>query len=96
MQQPVSDADARFDRTMSRWFRDLLAMDPEMATFLGVHDHDHRLSEGGREQVDAEIAFHRASLAEMERFDVAELTAERALDRDLVIHESRLAAFQLS
>jgi uncharacterized protein (DUF885 family) len=96
MQQPVSDADARFDRTANRWFRDLLAIDPETATYLGVHDHDHRLSEGSREQVEAEIAFHRASQAEMERFDPADLTPDRALDRDLVIHESRLAAFHLA
>jgi uncharacterized protein (DUF885 family) len=96
MQQPASDADARFDRSMGRWFRDLLALDPEMATFVGVHDHDHRLSDGGRDHVDAELAFHRSTQAEMERFDPSELSAERALDRDLVIHESRLAAFQLA
>lgn len=95
MHHPTSDADARFDRTMSRWFRDLLALDPELATFVGIHDHDGHLSTGGREQVDAELAFHRDSLAEMERFDPSELSADRALDRDLVIHESRLAAFQL-
>ena len=96
MQQTVSDADARFDRTMSRWFRDLLALDPEMATYVGIHDHDQRLSVGGRERIDAELAFHRASQAEMERLDPSELSADRALDRDLVIHESRLAAFQLA
>jgi uncharacterized protein (DUF885 family) len=96
MQQPVSDADARFDRTIGRWFRDLLALDPEMATFLGVHDHDHRLSGGSREDVEAELSFHRAGQAEMERFDPADLSPDRALDRDLVIHESRLAAFQLA
>jgi uncharacterized protein (DUF885 family) len=96
MHQPASDADARFDRTMSRWFRDLLALDPETATFVGIHEHDHRLSEGGRANVEAELAFHRSSLAEMERFDASELSADRALDRDLVIHESRLAAFQLA
>ena len=96
MQQPASDADARFDRTMNRWFRDLLVLDPEMATFLGVHDHDHRLSAGGREQVEAELAFHEESRREMERFDPSELSVDRALDRDLVIHESRLAAFQLA
>jgi uncharacterized protein (DUF885 family) len=96
MQQPVADAEARFDRTISRWFRDLLSMDPEQATYLGIHDHDHRLSDGGRDHVDHELAFHRATIAEMERFDPAELSPDRALDRDLVIHESRLAAFQLA
>ena len=96
MQQPVADAEARFDRTISRWFRDLLEMDPEQATYLGIHDHDHRLSDGGRDHVDHELAFHRATIAEMERFDTEELSPDRALDRDLVIHESRLAAFQLA
>ena len=96
MQQPVADAEARFDRTISRWFRDLLEMDPEQATYLGIHDHDQRLSNGSREHVEREVAFHRATIDELERFDPGELSHDRALDRDLVIHESRLAAFQLT
>ncbi len=96
MQQPVADAEARFDRTIRRWFRDLLEMDPEQATYLGIHDHDHRLSDGGREQVEREVAFHRAAIDELARFDPEELSPDRALDRDLVIHEARLAAFQLT
>jgi hypothetical protein len=52
----TSDADARFDRTIDRWFRDQLAMRPETATFLGVHDHDGELSSGGRDAIDDEIA----------------------------------------
>lgn len=92
--QPTNDADARFDRTVSRWFRELLQMDPVQATYLGVHDHDDRLGDGGREEVDREIAFFEASIAEMERFDTSELSPDRALDRDLVIHESRLARFE--
>jgi uncharacterized protein (DUF885 family) len=95
MPQPSNDAEARFDRTVSRWFRDLLQMNPEQATYLGIHDHDGRLSDGGREQVDREIAFHRDAAVEMGRFDAAELSWDRALDRDLILHESRLAEFQL-
>jgi uncharacterized protein (DUF885 family) len=93
---PESDADARFDRTIERWFRDMLALDPEQATYLGVHEHDHRLVDGTREHVEQQAAFHRAAIAEMERFSVDDLTAERALDRDLVIHEARLAVHQLT
>ena len=93
---PESDADARFDRTVERWFRDMLALDPEEATYLGVHEHDHQLADGTREQVEQQAAFHRAAIAEMERFSVDDLTAERALDRDLVMHEARLAAHQLT
>jgi uncharacterized protein (DUF885 family) len=90
-----SDADARFDRTIERWFRQMLDLDPEGATYLGVHDHDHRLSDGTREHVERQVAFHRDAIAEMERFPAEDLSADRALDRELVIHEARLAIHQL-
>jgi uncharacterized protein (DUF885 family) len=92
----TSDADARFDRAIERWFRSMLEIDPEAATYVGIHDHDHRLSDGTREHVEERVALHRAYLAEMERFPTEDLSADRALDRELVIHESRLAIHQLS
>jgi uncharacterized protein (DUF885 family) len=91
-----SDADARFDRTIDRWFRQMLELDPEGATYLGVHDHDHRLVDGTREHIEQLVGFHRDAIAEMERFPAEDLSPERALDRDLVIHEARLAVHQLS
>jgi uncharacterized protein (DUF885 family) len=95
MSLPPSDADARFDRTMERWFRDRLAMEPETATYLGIHDHDHELSSGSRDQVDREVAFAEQSITELERFDPEALSADRRLDRDLALHEARLRLFQL-
>jgi uncharacterized protein (DUF885 family) len=92
----ASDADTRFDRTVDRWFRDQLQLHPEYATFFGIHDHDADLPSGGREHVEREIAFHRAALAEMERFDPSELSPERALDHDLAIHQARLSIFWLT
>ncbi|MCA1569136.1 MAG: DUF885 domain-containing protein [Chloroflexi bacterium] len=88
-----SDADARFDRTIDRWFRDQLAMRPESATFLGIHDRDGELSSGGRDAVDEEIAFFRRTIDELSAFDVSELSTERALDRDLAIHQARLGLY---
>jgi uncharacterized protein (DUF885 family) len=96
MTHQASDADARFDRTVERWFRDQLAMQPELATFLGIHDRDDELAPGTRQQIDREVAFHQAALAEMERFDSDELSAARALDRDLAIHQARLNLFWLT
>lgn len=93
---PTSDADARFDRTIERWFRDRLALEPEVATYLGIHDRDHELSSGSREHVDSEVDFLRSSVSELERFSPDDLSADRALDRDLAIHEARLALFQLT
>ncbi len=92
----LSDADARFDRTIERWFRDRLAIEPEVATYLGIHDHDHELSSGSRDQVDREIAFLRGSTGELERFSTDDLSAGRRLDRDLALHQARLGLFQLT
>ena len=91
----TSDANARFDRVVERWFRGMLEMDPEGATYLGVHDHDQELADGSREHVERQIDFHRSSIAEMERLPADDLSPDRALDRDLVIHEGRLAIHQL-
>jgi len=93
MTMAPSDADARFDRTIDRWFRDQLAMRPEVATFFGLHDHDGDLSSGGRDAVDEEIAFYRRTIDELSAIDPSELTAERALDRDLAIHQARLGLY---
>src|SRR6185503_16815087 len=92
----TSDSDARFDRAIERWFRSLLAIDPEEATYVGIHDHDHQLSSGTREHVEEQVAFHRAAVDEMERFPIDDLSADRALDRELVMHEGRLAIHQLT
>ena len=85
-----SDADARFDRTIDRWFRDQVAMHPEVGTFLGLHDRDGELSSGGRDAIDEEVAFFRRTIDELSVIDPGELTPERALDRDLAIHQARL------
>jgi uncharacterized protein (DUF885 family) len=88
--------DTRFDEMIQRWFDDRLELQPEWATYLGIHVHDHRLSPGGREGVEADLAFTRAAVAAMETFDPADLSPNRALDRDLVIHEARLNLFELT
>ncbi len=90
---PASDADARFDRTIDRWFRDQLELRPEVATHLGIHDHDGDLSSGGRDAVDAEVDFYRRTIRELSGIDPGELTPERALDRDLAIHQARLGLY---
>jgi uncharacterized protein (DUF885 family) len=53
------------------------------------------VSDGTREQFDAQAAFHHAAIAEMERFGSDQLSPDRALDRDLLIHEARLYLHEL-
>lgn len=88
--------DARFDESVERWFRERLELQPEWATYLGIHDHDHRLSPGGRDGVEQDIAFTRSAMAAMRTFDPADLSPNRALDRDLVLHEAHLNLFALT
>ncbi len=96
MTQAPSDTDARFDRTADRWFRDQLALRPETATFLGLHERDAELSPGGRDAVDEQVSFYRRAIDEMSALDPAELSPERGLDRDLAIHQARLGIFWLT
>ena len=96
MTMAPTDADARFDRTIDRWFRDQLAMRPEAATFLGLHEHDSDLSKAGRDAIDEEVDFFRHTVDELSALDPGELTAERALDRDLAIHQARLGLYWLT
>jgi uncharacterized protein (DUF885 family) len=96
MSLPRSDADARFERAVDRWFRDRLHLDPTLATFVGIHDHDGRLPEASREAVDQRTDFWRATLREMETFDPDDLAPSHALDRDLLIHEARLELHELT
>jgi uncharacterized protein (DUF885 family) len=94
-EQALTAEDARFDEYVESWLRDRLVIQPEWATYLGIHEHDHRLSHGGREGVEEEIAFTKAAMATMETFAPDALSANRALDRDLVQHEGRLRLFDL-
>jgi uncharacterized protein (DUF885 family) len=93
MTMAPSEADARFDRTIDRWFRDQLTMRPDVATHFGIHDRDGELAAGGRDAIDEEIAFFRRTIDELSALDPTELSDERALDRDLAIHQARLGLF---
>ena len=92
---PVAETEERFDRAVDRWFRSYLDLNPEMATWLGIHDRDDRLGSGAREAIDQERDFLRSTIREMEAFSLDDLAADRALDRDLLIHEARLRLLNL-
>jgi uncharacterized protein (DUF885 family) len=96
MTLPISDADARFERSIDRWFRDRLRLEPTLASFVGVHEHDHRLQGASRESIEERVDFWRAAMAEMDRFSVDDLTPSHALDRDLLVHEARLELHELT
>ena len=73
--------------------RRLLTDNPITATYLGVHSEDHRLGDAGREAVEHEIAQEKAHLAAVEALDPAGLSAAARFERDLELHNLRLALF---
>jgi uncharacterized protein (DUF885 family) len=96
MTLPASDADARFERSVDRWFRDRMRLEPDIATFVGVHDHDGRLPGVSRDAIEQRVDFWSAAVSEMDRFSADDMTRSHALDRDLLVHEGRLALHELT
>src|SRR2546426_8021307 len=96
MTLPASDADARFERAIDRWFRDRMLLEPALASFVGVHEHDGRLPGASREAIDEHVDFWRAAVSEMDRFSAHDLTPSHSLDRDLLVHDARLELHELT
>jgi uncharacterized protein (DUF885 family) len=93
---PAPDAgplDGRFYDLVEDRFRRILLDNPLVATYLGVHTEDHRLGDGSRDAVLAELAAEKAHLAAVEALDPAGLSGEARLERDLEIHSVRRAIF---
>ena len=74
-------------------FRRMVERDPVLGTYLGLHDADDRLGDGGRDMVLAEIADDRAHLAQVEALDPATLSPSARFERDLELHNVRRAIF---
>ncbi|MDQ3880110.1 MAG: DUF885 domain-containing protein [Chloroflexota bacterium] len=94
--EPLSEWDARFDRLVERWFRRRLELSPETATNLGIHDRDGELGAASRDAVDEELDFVRATTREVDGVPAGELTPDRGLDRELLLHDGRLRELELA
>ncbi len=86
--------DDRFHDLVEAQFRRIVHANPMMATWLGIETEDHRLAESSRDARLAEIADARAHLAAVEALDPAQLSASVRFDRDLELHNTRLALFE--
>jgi uncharacterized protein (DUF885 family) len=74
--------------------RRLLAANPVLATSLGIHSEDDRLGDSSRDAALGEIAADRAHLAAVEALDVGGLSGAARFERDLEVHNLRLALFE--
>jgi uncharacterized protein (DUF885 family) len=85
--------DARLYDLVETRVRRLLSDNPIAATYFGVHSEDSRLGDASRDAVLDEIAAEKAHLAAIEALDPAGLSAEARFERDLEMHNVRLALF---
>lgn len=86
--------DGAFYDLVEARFRRVVADDPLLATYLGIHAWDDRMPDGSRDRVLGDIAADRAHLGTIEAIDPAGLSAEARFERDLELHNVRLRLFE--
>ncbi len=84
--------DELYDLVEAR-FRRVLADNPIVGTYFGIHTEDHRLGDGSRDAVLGELAAEKAHVAAVEVLDDAGLSTAARLERDLEVHNVRRAIF---
>jgi uncharacterized protein (DUF885 family) len=87
--------DERLYELVEGRFRRLVAEDPILATYLGLHEHDGSLGDGGRDAILAELDEDRAHLARVEAIDPEALSAGARFERDLELHNVRRSIFDI-
>ncbi len=87
-------SDERFDAIVREFFFRFMELEPVMATFLGVHEHDGRLPEGTRRHIQEETRLVREFRDEVESIPPESLSRDRRIDRGLAIQSAELAIFQ--
>jgi uncharacterized protein (DUF885 family) len=93
---PAPDAgplDAHLYDLVEARFRRVVRDNPLVGTYLGLHTEDHRLGDGSRDALLAELAAEKAHLAEVEDLDPVGLSATAQFERDLEIHNLRREIF---
>jgi uncharacterized protein (DUF885 family) len=86
-------ADAHFDTLVRDRFAALMARNPVYATYLGLHEHDHRLGDGTRDAIEQDIADAQRYIAQLEAIAPATLTAHNRIERELAIFGTRRQLF---
>ena len=88
-------ADERFHDAVEARFRRVVATDPLIGTWLGLHDLDDRLADPSRDAVLQQIGDEKAHLGTIEAIDPSELSASARFERDIELHNVRRELFDL-
>ncbi|MDQ3937077.1 MAG: DUF885 domain-containing protein [Chloroflexota bacterium] len=74
-------------------FAALVRRFPVFATYLGLAEHDHRLSDGSRAALEQDIVDARRFLSDVETLDPASLSPANQVERDLALFATRRQIF---
>jgi len=88
-------SDERLDSIVKEYFFRLMEMEPVMATFFGIHEHDGRLPEGTRRYIQEKIHLFRDFGEEVESIPPESLSRDKRLDRELALYLVQLQLFEL-
>jgi uncharacterized protein (DUF885 family) len=88
-------ADARFEAFAGRYVADLLERHPEAATRLGEHKSDARLDDRSRAGREKDMAAAHATLAELDKIPVAQLSPDNATDARILHNRLQATLFEL-
>ncbi len=89
----VTDTDHALAKLIAEHMRGLLEREPVLATYLGIHDQDHRLGDMSRAARLAGIEIERQYLADLEGIDPTGLSEANQLERELAILSTRRSLF---
>jgi hypothetical protein len=89
----ASEIDRRFDVLSAELSAELDRRDPSHARHLGRHAFDGKLQSFAPAAIASDRAFTEAALTSLSRIDARALSADRALDHAILVHELRLRAF---
>ncbi len=86
-------ADRAFASLVRRYIDELMEREPVLATYLGIHDHDHRLGDMSRAARLELIEFERRYLADLTAIEPGTLSEANRLERELAMVGARRALF---
>ncbi|MBM3770446.1 MAG: DUF885 domain-containing protein [Acidimicrobiia bacterium] len=83
--KPAPSSDVVFTDLVEEFLADLHGRQPTQATYLGIHDHDHKLEDYSRAGVDSAVAAIRAFRKRAAAIDARSLTTANQLDHEQLI-----------
>ena len=91
----VQNEDLKFEAFAKEYLDKLLEKNPELATSLGEHRYDDRLSDYSQAGIQAQVQFQRQSIERLGQIEVSKLSAVNRIDFAILQSQIQSALFQL-